>query len=122
MNELDAMTLKERANLDLEPIMIYSDDLTHIVSEVGIAYLHKCHDMTERMAAIRAIAGKTDVGAAEDPAETKALREKGIVKLPEDLQINPSQATRDLLAAKNMEDLVAWSGGLYEPPAQFMKK
>jgi len=119
VNELDAMTLKERAHLALEPIMIYSDDLTHIVSEVGIAYLHKCHNMEERMAAIRAIAGKTDVGAAENPEETRRLRKEGIVKLPEDLGIDPSQATRDLLAAKNMDDLVAWSGGLYNPPAKF---
>jgi malonate decarboxylase alpha subunit len=29
------------------------------------------------------------------------------------------QATRSLLAARSMEDLVAWSGGLYKPPAKF---
>ena len=37
----------------------------------------------------------------------------------EDFGIDPSQATRDLLAAKNMKDLVDWSGGLYNPPAKF---
>ncbi|MDY5544937.1 MAG: malonate decarboxylase subunit alpha [Dialister sp.] len=42
-----------------------------------------------------------------------------MVKLPEDFGIDPSQATRDLLAAKNMKDLVDWSGGLYNPPAKF---
>lgn len=119
VDQLDAVALKERAHLDLEPIMIYSDDLTHIVSEVGIAYLVKCRSMEERMAAIRAVAGKTDVGASEDPAETARLRKEGIVKLPEDLGINPANATRDLLAAKNMKDLVDWSGGLYNPPAQY---
>ena len=50
--------------------MIYSDDLTHIVTEEGIAYLHKCTTMAERMAAIRAVAGFTSVGMQEDPAET----------------------------------------------------
>ena len=55
----------------------------------------------------------------EDPEITKKLRKEGIVKLPEDLGINPADATRDLLAAKNMKDLVDWSGGLYNPPAKF---
>lgn len=119
VEELDAVTLKERAHLDLEPVMIYSDDLTHIVSEKGIAYLVKCRSMEEKMAAIRAIAGKTAVGAEEDPAETARLRKEGIVKFPEDLAIDPSKATRELLAAKNMKDLVDWSGGLYDPPAKF---
>ena len=119
VDQLDAVAPKKNANLDLEPIMIYSDDLTHIVSEVGIAYLHKCHNMEERMNAIRAVAGKTEVGKLEDPEITKKLRKEGIVKLPEDFGIDPSQATRDLLAAKNMKDLVDWSGGLYNPPAKF---
>ena len=119
VDQLDAVALKKNANLDLEPIMIYSDDLTHIVSEVGIAYLHKCHNMEERMNAIRAVAGKTEVGKLEDPEITKKLRKEGIVKLPEDLGVNPAEATRDLLAAKNMKDLVDWSGGLYDPPAKF---
>ena len=119
VEELDAVSLAEKAHLDLEPIMIYGDDLTHIVSEVGIAYLHKCHTMAERTAAIRAIAGKTEVGLKEDPKETKKLRELGIVKFPADLQVDVSRANRDLLAAKNMKDLVDWSGGLYDPPAKF---
>jgi malonate decarboxylase alpha subunit len=29
------------------------------------------------------------------------------------------QASRALLAARSMEDLVAWSGGLYKVPAKF---
>ena len=119
VQELDAIQLKKNAGLDLEPVMIYSDDLTHIVSEIGIAYLHKCRNMEERMNAIRAIAGKTEVGMLEDPAETLRLRKEGIVKLPEDLGIDRSTATRELLAAKNMKDLVDWSGGLYNPPAKF---
>lgn len=39
--------------------MIYGDDLTHIITEEGIAYLHKCRNMEERTAAIRGIAGFT---------------------------------------------------------------
>lgn len=88
VEELDAIRLKKNAGLDLEPVMIYSDDLTHIVSEVGIAYLHKCANMEERMQAIRAVAGNTEVGKLEDPEETRRLRKAGIVKLPEDLGID----------------------------------
>ena len=71
------------------------------------------------MQAIRAVAGNTEVGKLEDPAETRKLRKAGIVKLPEDLGIDKGRATRELLAAKNMKDLVDWSGGLYDPPAKF---
>lgn len=119
VDKLDAVALAENAGLDLPPVMIYSDDLTHIVTEEGIAYLHKCTSMADRMAAIRAVAGFTEVGMAEDPAETAALRERGIFKTPADLGIDVRRANRDLLAAKSVKDLVNWSGGLYNPPARF---
>ncbi len=119
VDKLDAVALAENAGLDLPPVMIYSDDLTHIVTEEGIAYLHKCSSMAERMAAIRAVAGFTEVGMAEDPAETASLRERGIFKTPADLGIDVRRANRDLLAAKSVKDLVDWSGGLYNPPAKF---
>jgi malonate decarboxylase alpha subunit len=41
------------------------------------------------------------------------------VALPEDLGVSRSQANRSLLAARSIDDLVAWSGGLYKPPARF---
>jgi malonate decarboxylase alpha subunit len=47
------------------------------------------------------------------------LRKRGIVMGPADLGIIPPTATRDLLAAKTIDDLVRCSGGLYEPPARF---
>lgn len=99
--------------------MIYSEDTTHIVTEEGIAYLYKTDSMAERQAAIEAIAGVTPVGLRSDPAVVKDLRERGIVAFPEDLGVNRNQATRSLLAAQNMEDLVKWSKGLYNPPAKF---
>ena len=119
VDKLDAWNLAEAANLAIPPVMIYGDDLTHIVTEEGIAYLHKCSSLEERMAAIRAVAGFTEVGLEEKPEETKALRKKGIVKTPEDLGIDLSRANRSMLAAKNVRDLVEWSGGLYHPPAKF---
>ncbi len=119
VEELDAFALAKSANLSIEPVMIYGDDLTHIVSEEGIAYLSKCASMDERTAAIRAIAGKTPVGLKADPVETKRLRAAGVVQTPADLGIPTERATRDMLAAKSMKELVDWSDGLYNPPAKF---
>ena len=119
VEELDAFALAKNADLPIEPVMIYGDDLTHIVTEEGIAYLHKCENMEERTAAIRGIAGFTEVGLKADPDQTKKLRERGIIKTPEDLDIDISKANRSMLAAKNVHDLVKWSQGLYTPPARF---
>ena len=122
VEHLDAVKLMKNAHLDVEPVMIYGDDLTHIVTEQGVAYLHKCRSMEERMAAIRSVAKGTPVAASGSDQEIKKMRELGIVKTPDDLGINPASATRDRLAAKNIMDLVEWSGGLYEPPAKFLPK
>ena len=119
VDRLDAWDLAESAGMELPPVMIYGDDLTHIITEEGIAYLHKAESLDERMAAIRAVAGYTEIGMAEKPEETKELRRKGVVKTPEDLDIDVSRANRSMLAAKSVRDLVKWSGGLYNPPARF---
>jgi len=119
VEQLDAWRLAKNAHLPLPPVMIYADDLTHILTEEGIAYLHKCRGLEERMAAIRGVAGFTEVGLAAKPEETQALRDKGIIKTVDDLGLDRSKANRSLLAAKNMYELVEWSGGLYDPPARF---
>jgi malonate decarboxylase alpha subunit len=119
VEELDAWQLARNANLALPPVMIYADDLTHILTEEGIAFLHKCQSLEERMAAIRGVAGYTEVGLSAEPSETKALREKGVIQTPEDLGINRDRANRSLLAAKSVRELVDWSDGLYDPPARF---
>ena len=119
VEELDAWELAKNANLDMPPVMIYGDDLTHIVTEEGIAYLSRCPDLETRMAAIRAVAGYTEIGLQAKPEETKRLREARIVMTPEDLGIDRRRANRSMLAAKNIQDLVTWSGGLYNPPARF---
>jgi malonate decarboxylase alpha subunit len=73
----------------------------------------------ERRAALSAVAGVTPVGMRADPAKTAELRRRGIVAYPEDLGIRRGEAKRSLLAARSIDDLVAWSGGLYQPPAKF---
>jgi malonate decarboxylase alpha subunit len=93
--------------------MIYGDDVSHVVTEEGISYLYKTEGIEERRRAIAAIAGVSPIGIKAKPEETVALREKGIVAFPEDLVVHRLEADRSLLAARSMEDLVAWSGGLY---------
>ncbi|MBA3591686.1 malonate decarboxylase subunit alpha [Methylibium sp.] len=119
VERLDAWQLKEDFGLDLPPVMVYGDDLTHIVTEEGIAHLHRCATLREREQAIRGVAGYTSVGLARDRREVENLRDKGIVQRPEDLGIDARLATRDLLAAKSIKELVRWSGGLYDPPKRF---
>lgn len=119
VEQLDALQLQQDFNLDLPPVMIYGDDLTHLVTEEGIAHLHRCATLREREQAIRGVAGYTPAGLARDRQEVENLRDKGIIQRPEDLGIDARLATRDLLAAKSIKDLVRWSGGLYDPPKRF---
>jgi malonate decarboxylase alpha subunit len=119
VEELDAWKLQKSMGAELPPIMIYGDDVSHIVTEEGIANLLLCRTPEEREQAIRGVAGFTPVGLARDKAMVENLRDRGIVRRPEDLGIDPRQATRDLLAARSVKDLVRWSGGLYAPPSRF---
>ena len=105
--------------MPLAPVMIYGDDVTHVLTEEGIAYLYKARSLEERKAMLAAVAGVTPIGLRSDPKQPRALRRDGLVALPEDLGVHRSEASRSLLAAKSMADLVDWSGGLYEPPARF---
>lgn len=119
VESLDAISVKDQANLDVAPVMIYGEDVTHIVTEEGIAYLYKSDSISERREMIAAIAGVTPIGMEHNPKSTERLQEKGLIALPEDLGIRRSDAKRSLLAAKNIDELVQWSGGLYTPPARF---
>jgi malonate decarboxylase alpha subunit len=119
VEKLDALELAKKIGLELAPVMIYADDVTHIVTEEGIANLLLCRDADEREQAIRGVAGYTEVGRGRDRAKVEELRARGVIRRPEDLGIEPLDADRALLAAKSIKDLVHWSGGLYEPPAKF---
>ncbi len=119
VERLDALTLAEKLDLPLAPVMVYADDTTHIVTEEGIANLLLCRTADEREQAIRGVAGYTEIGRRRDPAMVRSLRERGIIRRPEDLGIDPLDADRSLLAARSVKDLVHWSGGLYAPPAKF---
>jgi malonate decarboxylase alpha subunit len=116
---LDAVEVGRHSGMPIAPVMIYGDDVSHVVTEEGIAYLYKTDGAEERRAAVAAIAGATPVGLGAQAARSKSLRERGIVAFPEDLGVSPLAAQRSLLAARSIDDLVAWSGGLYQPPARF---
>lgn len=116
---LDAVDVAKKSNMPLAPIMIYGDDVTHLLTEEGIAYLYKASSLQEREEMIAAVAGVTEIGLKQDPKTTERLRQEGLVVFPEDLGIRRTDATRELLAAKNISDLVTWSDGLYQPPAKF---
>ena len=119
VDRLDAWELAEQAGMAIPPVMIYGDDVTHILTEEGIANLLLCRSDEEREQAIRGVAGYTAVGRARDKRMVENLRDRGIVQRAEDLGVDKRDATRDLLAAKNMKDLVRASGGLYAPPQRF---
>ncbi|RYZ51720.1 MAG: malonate decarboxylase subunit alpha [Sphingobacteriales bacterium] len=119
VESLDAVEVGKKANLATAPVMIYGDDVTHVVTEEGIAYTYKAQGEEERKQALGAVAGVTPLGRETDTATIRSLRERGIVAYPEDLGIQRTEAKRSLLAAKNVQDLVQWSGGLYNPPAKF---
>jgi malonate decarboxylase alpha subunit len=119
VEKLDAITLAEKLNLELAPIMIYGDDVTHIVTEEGVANLLLCRDAVEREQAIRGVAGYTEVGRGRDRNMVERLRQRDVIRRPEDLGINPLDADRSMLAARSIKDLVHWSGGLYAPPSKF---
>jgi len=119
VERLDAWELAERAKMEIPPVMIYGDDLTHILTEEGIANLLLCRSDEDREQAIRGVAGFTPVGLARDHRLVENLRDRGVIRRAEDLGIDQRQASRSLLAARNMRDLVRASGGLYNPPKRF---
>ena len=119
VEQLSSVEFARRMKLELVPVMIYGDDVTHIVTEEGIANLLLCRTAEEREQAIRGVAGFTEVGRARDRKMVDSLRDRGVIGRPEDLNIDPLNANRQLLAARSVKDLVSWSGGLYRPPGKF---
>ncbi|MET7422653.1 malonate decarboxylase subunit alpha [Dactylosporangium sp. NPDC005555] len=119
VESLDAVQVGRDAGMPVPPVMIYGDDVSHVVTEEGVAYLYKAASLEDRKQALAAVAGVTPLGRGAEPGEVERLRRDGLVALVQDLKVDPSLATRELLAARSIGDLVAWSGGLYEPPARF---
>lgn len=119
VEKLEAVQVGKDAGMPLAPVMIYGQDVTHVLTEEGIAYLYRARSMEERRAMVAAVAGITDIGLGVDAKRVADLRRRGLVVYPEDMGIRRSDASRSLLAAGSIADLVEWSGGLYQPPAKF---
>lgn len=117
VEELDAQQLHRDGIFPEPPVMIAGDQVTHIVTELGIAYLDRCPDPETRQQAVAAVAGDTPVGATSTAAARDTLRSAGIIRTVADLGIDPASATPDRLPAHSLEDLVTASGGLYRIPA-----
>jgi malonate decarboxylase alpha subunit len=116
VEELGAQQLCRDGVFAEPPVMIAGDQVTHIVTEVGIAYLDKCPDLATRMKAIAAVAGDTPVGLTAKAEDLPALRQAGIVRTVEDLGLDAARFTTDILPAHCLDDLVRLSGGLYDVP------
>ena len=119
VESLDAVKVGQDSGMPLAPVMIYGDDVSHVLTEEGIAYLYKARSLDERKAMLAAVAGVTPVGLRHDTKTTQSLRQAGLIALPEDIGVQRGDASRSLLAAKSIADLVEWSDGLYDPPAKF---
>ena len=119
VERLDAFDFAASAGFALPPVMIYGDDVTHVISERGVANLLRCRSAQEREAAMRAVAGDTEFGRRQSSETSDSVRRRGFVMFPSDLGIDVTTATRNWLAAKTIDDLVTASGGLYAPPAKF---
>src|ERR1700730_16081706 len=102
VESLDAVKVGRDAGMAIAPIMIYGDDVTHVVTEEGVAYLYKTGDLGERRSALAAIAGVTPIGLRHDPKRTEKLRRDGLVAFPGDLGVRSLDAKRSLLAAKSI--------------------
>ncbi len=119
IERLEAWDAMAKAGFEIPPVMIYGDDVSHIVTEEGVANLLLCRTLEEREQAVRGVAGFTPVGLKRDHKAVENLRDRGIIQRAEDLGIRRGDVSRDRLAARSIHDLVRWSGGLYKPPSRY---
>ena len=118
--EARCLELAESAGMELPPVMIYGDDVTHILTEEGIANLLLCRSDEEREQAIRGVAGYTAGRARARQAHGREPARPRRDPPPRGPRHRPARRRpRNLLAARSIKDLVRASGGLYDPPKRF---
>ncbi len=57
VEKLEAVDVGKESGMPLAPVMIYGDDVTHVLTEEGIAYLYRARTLEERRAMVAAVAG-----------------------------------------------------------------
>ena len=114
--ELDAVAIARDTGMEAPPVMIYSEDITHVVTEQGIAYLYRAKTREERRELLACIAQGIELGDYAGKETIEVCRREGKVAFAEDLGIDPARAGKELLAAKSLEEIVRISKGLYEIP------
>jgi malonate decarboxylase alpha subunit len=62
VESLDAVEVARSSGMPLAPVMIYGDDVSHVLTEEGIAYLYKAESLEQRRQMIAAVAGITPIG------------------------------------------------------------
>src|SRR5919112_5166509 len=87
VESLDAVQVGADAGLPLAPVMVYGDDITHVVTEEGVAYLYRARSLQERREALAAVAGVSPIGRRHHRGREERLREDGLVAFPEDLRV-----------------------------------
>lgn len=117
--ELDAISIARKAGMEVAPVMVYGEDVSHTVTEQGIAYCYMAENAEERKKMLASIAQGTAFGEMVTKDEIAAFRRAGKVAYPEDLGVDPALANHDLLSCKTLEEIAACSGGLYEVPEKF---
>lgn len=118
--ELEAIKIGKATGMPVPPIMIYGEDVTHVVTEQGIAYLYTAHTNEERRELIAAVSRGIPVEEFCSEARKQQLIAEGKIATPDSLGIDKSKANKDLLAAKSLQEIREISGGLYDIPERFL--
>ena len=120
--ELDAVRVGKETGMPITPVMIYGEDVTHVVTEQGIAYTYMAKTNEERREMIAAVSRGIPIESFCSDARRQELINEGKVAFPETLGIDKSRANKELLAAKNLQEIRDISGGLYDIPEKFLVK
>lgn len=120
--ELEAVRIGRKAGMAAPPVMIYGEDVTHVVTEQGVAYLYQAETSEERTRLLACVAQGTPLGKYVTSEQVRDLRKAGMIATPEDMEIDVSRANKNLLAARTLEEISEISGGLYEVPERFRRK
>src|ERR671919_513034 len=92
---LDAVRVGQDAGLPVAPVMVYGDDVTHVVTEEGVAYLYRARNVKERREALAAVAGVSPIGRRHDRRNEERMRKDGLVAFPEDLRVRRADRSEE---------------------------